>query len=128
MAISLGGVALNRNLIWEEPYGSPSQAYSRRVTLLGKVILQHSPISGRLIALSTISTSNGTIGHFVKSQLDQLRVFEQAMTTITFIYEAESISVVIAPGGINVTPIAPRPNPANTDYYTGSVNLIEVAV
>jgi hypothetical protein len=95
---------------------------------LGKVILQHSPISGRLIALSTVSTSNGTIGHFVKSQLDQLRVFEQAMIVITFIYESESISVVIAPGGISVTPIVPRPNPANTDYYTGSINLIEVAV
>lgn len=124
--ISLGGVELCRTLIWEEPYESLYQAYSRRLTLLGNVVIQTSPISGRLISLATMSTAKGSIGYFLKSQLDQLRVFEKAATVIAFVYETENIQVLIQPGGINVSPIAPRTSPSLTDYYTGSINLIEV--
>lgn len=127
MAISLGGVILSKNLIWVDSLASPYQAYSRRITLLGKIIVQHSPISGRMIALSTISTANGSIGFFTKGQLDQLRIFEKAMTVVTFVYEAENLDVLIAPGGMEVSPIVPRPTPASSDYYTGSIQLIEVA-
>jgi len=126
MAISLGGVTLCKDLIWEAPMGHPNRAYSRRVTLLGKIIVQHSPISGREISLTTVSTANGSIGYYLKSQLDELRVFEKAVTEIPFIYESESLQVIIAPGGIDVTPLVPRPGPASTDYYTGSVQLIEI--
>ncbi len=115
-----------KDLIWEAPMGYPQQAYSRRVTLLGKIVIQHSPISGREIALTTVSTTGGSIGYFLKSQLDSLRVFEKSVTTIPFIYEAESLYVIIAPGGIDVTPLVPRPGPASTDYYTGSIQLIEI--
>ena len=126
MAISLGGVTLHRSLIWDSPLASPNQVYSRRVTLLGKVVLQHSPSPKQLISLTTVSTTGGSIGIFTKDQLDQLRVFEEAMTTIIFIYESQTLNVVIQPGGINVEPLVSRPSPASTDYYTGAIQLIEV--
>ena len=124
--ISLGGVTLCKDLIWEASFAHPSQAYSRRITLLGKVVVQHSPISGRVISLGTVSTGRGSIGYFLKEQLDQLKVFEEAVTTISFIYGSENLNVIIAPGGMEVSPIAPRTNPANSDYYIGSIQLIEV--
>lgn len=124
--ISLGGVTLHSSLIWDSPLSSPNQAYSRRVTLLGKVVLQHSPSPKQLISLTTISTTGGSIGIFTKDQLDQLRVFEEAMTTIVFIYDSETLNVVIQPGSIQMEPLIARPNPAGSDYYTGSIQLIEV--
>lgn len=126
MAISLGGVALHRSLIWSEPFGHSNHSYSRRITLLGKVVIQYSPSPKRLISLTTISTTGGSQGIFTKDQLDQLAVFEQAMTQIVFIYESETLNVLIESGGINVEPLVARPSPASTDYYTGNISLIEI--
>lgn len=126
MAISLGGVSLCNTLIWVDSYAHSNLSYSRRITLLGKVILQSSPNPKKVISLETVSTSGGSIGYFTKDQLDQLAVFEEAMTQIVFIYNAESLNVVIQPGGIGVSPVAPRNSPDNTDYYTGAITLIEI--
>ena len=128
MTITLGGVTLNDTLVWENKDSYPRNAYSRRTTLQGRVIIQSSSIDGRLITLRTIDVAAGTIGYFTKAQIDSIRTFENNMSTISFVYESETINVVVQPGGINVEAMIPRPNHDATDLFTGSINLIEVGV
>ena len=125
MAISLGGVSLHENLIWENYNSYPRNAFSRRVTIQGRVVIQHSAIDGREIILTTLATAGGTIGYFTKAQIDSIRDFENNMSVVSFTYESESINVIVQPGGINVDAIVPRPNHEVGDEFLGSIKLIE---
>ena len=127
MSISLGGVSLNDNLIWENRNSYPLNAYSRRVTVSGRVVLQHSSVDGREIILSTIATSGGTIGYFTKNQIDSIKGFENNMSVVSFVYESDTINVVVRPGGVNVDPVTPRPNQGASDWFLGTINLIEIS-
>ena len=126
MNISIGGVVLCPTLLWNSPYGVANQAYSSRTTLLGKVVIQHSPSPKRVISLETVSTTSGSIVYFTKDQLDQIEVLKDAMNSVVFIYGSETLDVIIAPDGINVSQVGIRNNPDSTDYYEGSIQLIEV--
>ena len=127
MAIALGGVTLHDNLIWDNRDSYPLNAFSRRVTIQGRVVLQHSSVDGREIVLSTVSTSGGTIGYFTYAQLELIRGFENNVSVVSFVYETETMNVIIEPGGINVEPVIPRPVYGSTDWFLGSIKLIEVS-
>jgi len=127
MSISLGGVSLHDNLIWDNRNSYPLNAFSRRVTVQGRVILQHSSVDGREIVLSTVSVSGGTIGYFTFAQLEAIRGFENNVSVVSFVYETESMNVIVEPGGINVDPVIPRPTYGATDWFLGSIKLIEVS-
>lgn len=127
MAISLGGVTLHDNLIWDNRNSYPLNAFSRRVTIQGRVILQHSSVDGREIVLSTVSTSSGTIGYFTFAQLESIRGFENNVSVVSLVYETETINVIVEPGGINVEPVIPRPTYSATDWFLGAIKLIEVS-
>jgi hypothetical protein len=77
--------------------------------------------------LSTVSTSSGTIGYFTFAQLESIRGFENNMSVVSLVYETESMNVVVEPGGINVEPVIPRPTYGATDWFLGSIKLIEVS-
>ena len=126
MTITLGGVTLNNNLIWENKDSYPLNAFSRRVTVQGRVVLQHSSVDGREIILSTIATSGGTIGYFEYSQIQTIRDFENNMSVISFVYESETLNVIVEPGGINVEPIVPSPVYIADSWFLGSIKLIEI--
>ena len=126
MTISLGGVTLNNNLIWDNRDSCPLNAFSRRVTISGRVVLQHSSIDGREIILTTVSTSGGTIGYFEYSQLESIRSFENNMSVISFVYETETLNVIVEPGGINVEPVVSSPIYSSGAWFLGSIKLIEV--
>lgn len=127
MTISLGGVVLNDNLIWDNQNSYPLNAFSRRVTIQGRVILQHSSVDGREIVLSTVSTSGGTIGYYTFAQLESIRGFENNVSVVSFVYETETLNVIVEPGGINIEPVIPRPAYDSTDWFLGSIKLIEVS-
>lgn len=126
MAITLGGITLNDTLLWENKLSYAKSGYSRRVTLQGRVIMQSSPINTRLITLTTMNVSGGTIGYFTFEQIEAIRDFENALSVISFVYESDTMTVMIQPGGINVEAVVPRPNHSADDWFLGSINLIEV--
>lgn len=127
MSISLGGVVLNENLIWDNRDSYPLNSFSRRVTISGRVILQHSSVDGREIILTTVPATSGTIGYWTYEQLETIRGWENNMSVVSFVYESETLNVVIEPGGINVTPVVVRPNYSAADWFLGLVKLIEVS-
>lgn len=127
MAITLGGVTLHDNLIWDNRNSYPLNSSSRRVTVQGRVILQHSSVDGREIVLSTVSTSSGTIGYFTFAHLKSIRGFENNVSVVPFVYETETMNVIVEPGGINVEPVIPRPTYGVSDWFLGSIKLIEVS-
>ena len=127
MAISLGGVTLHENLIWENRDSYSLNAFSRRVTIQGRVVLQHSSIDGREINLTTVSTSAGTIGYWTYEQLESIRGFENNMSVVSFIYETETLNVIVEPGGINVEPVVAMPTYVASSWFLGSVKLIETS-
>ena len=124
--ILIGGIELNKNLIWEEPEASPRHTYSRKVTLQGRVIVQFGPINGRLISLSSVEAFGGWVGYFTYEQIMQLKAFEEGLSVVPFVYNTTTLNVLVEPGGIAVSSIVPRPVPELTDWYTGTINLIEV--
>lgn len=124
--ISLGGITLNDNLIWENRFTYPRNSFSRRPTLRGRIIVQYSPVDGRLISLSTISVGiSGTIGYFTKTQIDSIREFENNMNVVPFVYESDSLTVIVQPGGLEIEAAIPRPNHSAGDWFMGTIHLIE---
>lgn len=126
MAITLGGMTLDDTLIWENKLSYSKSGYSRRVTLQGRVIMQTSPINTRLITLTTVNVSGGTIGYFTFEQIEAVKGFEDGLSVIPFVYESDVMTVMIQPGGINVEAVVPRPNHDASDWFLGSIHLIEV--
>lgn len=126
MAISLGGVTLSDTLIWENRNRYSLNAFSRRVTIQGRVVVQHSSVDGQEIVLTTLSTAGGTIGYWKYSQIESIRGFENNMSVVNFVYESETFNVIVEPGGINVEAVVPRPIHDANDWLVGSIKLIEI--
>lgn len=125
--ISLNGVTLSDDLIWENEFDNPSISQNVQRTILGNLIVQQLPISnGRIINLTAVSSGNTYEGFFTRSQIIQFKELERLGTTIIFQYEGADYNVKIQAGGVQVAPLQPRPNQDGDDLYSGQLILIEV--
>lgn len=125
--ISLNGVTLDDDLIWEGEYDSPVIAQNLQRTILGVLVVQNLPqVKGRIINLTATGSGNTFSGSFTRSQIEGFKILEQTGTVVEFIYETQTLNVIIQAGGIQVRPLLPRPNQASTDLYIGTITLIEV--
>lgn len=125
--ISLNGVTLDNDLIWDGEYDSAVISQNLQRTILGVLVVQNLPqVSGRIITLTASGTGTNFSGSFTREQIEGFKLLEQAGSVVTLIYEDQTLSVVIQAGGIQVRPLIPRPNQASTDLYIGTVTLIEV--
>jgi hypothetical protein len=125
--ISLNGVTLDDDLIWDGEFDSPYIAQNLQRTILGILVVQNLPqVKGRIITLTASASGNEYTGHFTRSQIEGIKVLEQTGTVVEFIYESQTMNVIIQAGGVQVRPLIPRPNQASTDLYIGTVTLIEV--
>lgn len=125
--ISLNGVTLSEDLIWENEFDSPAISQNTQRTILGNLVIQNLPLSkGRTINLVANSDGNSYEGFFTREQIIEFKVLEQSGADITFHYEGTDYNVKIQAGGVQVTPLIPRPNQAIGDLYSGTLILIEM--
>jgi len=126
MAITLDGIALP-DLIWEGEFEWTSVAASSEMTLGGRPIVWEAPLqAGRAIDLVATESQ----GWLTRAQVQALmQRASQAGWVGILDYEGTQYRVRFrnedAPA-VDVQPLIPRPNPADTDYYTGRIKLMEV--
>ena len=125
--ISLNGVILDNDLIWDGEYDSPVIAQNLQRTILGVLVVQTLPqTKGRIINLTATGSGTNYTGSFTRSQIEGFKLLEQAGTSVSFVYESQTMNVIIQAGGVQVRPLIARPNQVSTDLYIGTVTLIEV--
>jgi len=125
--ISLNGVELDNDLIWEGEFNSQVISQNIQRTIAGTLILQALPQEkGRIINLTATETGSNFSGSFTRTQIQAFKVLEKLGSVVTFIYEDQTMNVVVQAGGVQVTPLISRPNQKSSDLYTGTITLIEV--
>lgn len=125
--ISVGGLQLSDDLIWENEFDSPGLAQSVRPTLLGRQVVQSAPRQGgREVVLQASQEGSNVYGYFTRGQAQALKAMEEAGEPVSFVYGAQQFQVVIKAGGLNVRPLQPTVEQLGGDYYVGSLTMIEV--
>ncbi len=125
--ITLNGETLSEDLIWDNEFGNPSISQNVQRTILGNLVIQSLPLSGgRTINLVAVASGNAYEGFFTRTQIVAFKAIEQAGSTVVFHYEGTDYDVKIQAGGVQVTPLQPRPNQDDGDLYSGTLTLIEM--
>jgi hypothetical protein len=125
--ISLNGVTLDDDLVWEGEFDSAVISQNIQRTILGTLIVQSLPqVKGRIINLVASGSGNSFSGSFTRTQVEGFKSLEQSGSTVAFTYESQVFSVIVQAGGVKVSPLIPRPDQSNTDLYIGTLTLIEV--
>jgi hypothetical protein len=127
MTISIGGITLSDDLIWENEFDYPEVAQSARTLLGGGTWVQSTALSKRPeIKLSAIGSGTSFSGYFTYTQLGSLKSIERSQAVVNFVYGSVTKSVVIQANGIDVQPVLPRPDTEGSDMYIGTITMIEV--
>ena len=127
MTISIGTVVLSNDLCWLNEFDYPAVAQSAREKLDGTIYVQNHPMLRKSeIKLGSDTVGGGISGYFTRTQVLALKEYERTQSQVTFTYESRTMTIVIKSNGIDVKPIIRRPNQATTDWYTGTVTMIEV--
>ncbi len=125
--ISLNGVTLSEDLIWANEFDNPVIAQNTQRTILGNLVIQQMPVvKGRIINLLAVASGDSYEGFFTKTEVIEFKSLEQQGVTMVFSYEGSVHNVKIQAGGVQVTPLIPRPNQAVGDLYSGTLILIEI--
>jgi len=125
--ISLNGVTLSEDLIWENEFDNPAISQNIQRTLLGSLVIQSMPlVNGRSINLVAVSDGTSYFGFFTREQVIEFKRIEQSGSTVVFHYEGTNYNVKIRSSGVQVSPLIARPNQVDSDLYIGTLNLIEV--
>jgi len=125
--ITLNGVTLSEDLLWENEFDNPTISQNIKRTLLGVQIVQNMPlVGGRVINLSAIASGSEYSGFFTRSQIQEFKNLEEAGMSVVFHYEGQEFNVVVQAEGVQVQSLIPRPNHDTTDLYSGTLILIEV--
>ena len=127
MSISIGAITLSNDLVWKNEFESPSIGQSVMTTIGGENVVHTDPLSGgREIVLSAERRNNAIYGYYTRQHILDIQAYEQSGNTVTFVYGSQSLTVKIKAGGIKVEPLMPVVDQGYSDYYIGTVTLIEV--
>jgi len=125
--ITLNGVTLSEDLIWENEFGHAEVTQTIQRTVLGNTVISSFPKqAGEIINLTAVSTGGTYFGSFTRTQIQAFKVLETNVTPVAFHYEGQDFTVIIQSGGVQVEPLLPRPNQEATDLYTGILTLVTV--
>jgi hypothetical protein len=126
--ISLNGVTLHNELLWEGEFDDPLISQNIQRTIKGSLIVQNLSVAeeGRIINLTARLSGSSVFGYFTKTQVKGFKLLEKTGATVVFIYESTQLNVIVKAGGVNMRPLIPRPNQQDTDLYTGVLTLIEI--
>lgn len=127
MAIILGGIVLNPNMLWEDRFGYSPVMQDTALTLGGRQVLYTGLRSaGRPITLTAIIDQ----GWLLLSQVQDVQsIAEQAGAQFPLVIGAESYTVCFRhnePPAVAFQPLIPRAVPLDGDYFIGSIKLITV--
>lgn len=127
MSISLNGVTLNPNLVWEDKYDYSIISQEVKYTLAGTPIVYSGAYSaGRPITL--VATDDQ--GWVEKTIADQIYALAQQSGGIySLVIGAETFQVMFRnhePPSVSLKPLSPRAVPLSGDYFTGSIKLMTV--
>lgn len=125
--ITLGGVALDDNMVWLERYFAQSIAQSVKTTLGGSpVIFAKRLRAGYKITLQ----ATNEYGWLPTSTVNQLKAMaDEPGAVYSLQFGAQTISVVFRNNespSVDMTPFVPAPVQADTDYQIGQIKLLAV--
>lgn len=125
--ITIGGYTLNPNMVWTDRDSWSSVIQSTKRTLGGKVVVTSSQaVGGRPITLSTLPDQ----GWLTKAQRDNLvQMSTIAGAIFTLVIDSDTFTVMFrhedAPA-VSLNPIIARTNLDTTDYFLGTIKLIQI--
>lgn len=128
MTISIGSIALSEDLVWTNEFDYAAISQSVRPLLGGGSVVQQAfnTTQGREIELTARGGGKQFDGYFTRLQVQQLKALEATGSQVSFVYNATTLNVVIKSNGVDVTPALPRPDQVDTDWYSGTITMIEV--
>lgn len=127
MTITLNSIALSEDLIWSNEFDYEDITQTIERTVGGSLIISNfAKNEGREIVLEAVNNGNTFTGYFTRLQVKNFKVLEKEATTVVFEYNGQVFSVIVKSGGVAVTPLMPRPDHEDTDYYTGTLTLLTV--
>jgi hypothetical protein len=123
----LGGVTLNPGMSWQERYSAQSVAQSVRRTLGGVPVVFSGPLSkGEPITL----VAAGRRGWLRKTVVAQVLVLAaEAGAVYTLHFNGTEQSVIFRhnePPAAEFTPVTPRTQDLDADYFRGTIKLMTV--
>lgn len=125
--ISLGGVALNDNMIWADRHRWSPVAQSVRQTLGGaQIVYSSSLMGGRPITLVAVEDQ----GWLTLAQLQAVQeMADQSGAVYTLVIDSESYQVVFKhddPPALEFSPLIARATPVSGDFFIGVIKLMTV--
>lgn len=124
MTVSLGGVALDDSLVLVGFKNRPPVAVAVGRTILGRPVVQTSPVSGGALVLEARLDGDRIYGRYTGSQIDQIRTLWAAAAAVTMVHHLGTWQVIIQ--AVDVQDVQDYADPGATDLYTGTITMIEV--
>jgi len=127
MTISLGGIALNDNLLLTDPSDSPQVAMSVRQTFGVPVVQKMARSAGKTLVLSSLMEGNSVRGGvFTQMQKEQIAAVRDAGNVVTLVHPRGTFTVVIPVDGVQLVPMWKKLSPGPDEAHTGTVTMITV--
>ena len=114
--MTLGNVTLSDHLILDGLETAPMVAHSQRRTLTGESVVQAAPmVGGRALSLRSEN-------HLTLEQINQVR--DLAGQVVSLVHHRGTFSVLVI--SIDVEAALDHADPKTDDWYSGTINLLEV--
>jgi len=124
--IKLETIQLPDNMVWQGRHNNLSIGAVTRRALDGTLVIHEAELGNQNIDLVAAQNS----GWLTHAQVLALRnLAKSAGASYTLEYEGDIITVRFRHEDspvLDVTPLIPRPNPQDSDYYYGTIKLMEV--
>lgn len=118
MNTELGTLILSDDLILDGIENSPGISFSQRRTLTGESIVQSNVLTGgrklKLISKSDLTFKN----------VQDIKSIENTGQPVILKHERGTFNVLIT--SLDVSPDIERPEPEDADWFSGTINLLEV--
>jgi len=127
MTISLGGIALDDSIIWEDRHLTQSVEQVVRRVLGGSPVIRAGALGGG-VPITLVATQN--YGWLSRAQATAvLALADTPGSVVSLVYGAEVFEVVFrhndAPA-VDLQPLLARQAPLSTDHYIGRIKLLTV--
>lgn len=126
MAITLGGVVLDRSLYLDKRNSAPLNSVQSMVTVDGMSYIISKPyFGGRELSLRSMNQSGSLMGLWCQYQIDDLKILEQNSQSVTLDYHGETFDVLIQKIDLD-SPLHHNQEEGPNKIFTGEITLMEV--